>query len=128
VIREDEWTNAVNQFFFVVAAPIVFPSTICHIPPQGIMKFGSSVLFSVLVAAGTYNCDAFTIPQPQIVTPRVISKSSILVPSSIGLILPSSEPSQGRTAPFLKMVAGGAERAYGDEYYEGTCLIDELKI
>lgn len=85
------------------------------------MKFGSSVLFSVLVAAGAYNCEAFTIPQPQSVTPPISTKSSsILIPSSNGLILPSSEANNGRTAPFLSMVAGGAERAYGDDYYEGT--------
>ena len=87
------------------------------------MKFGSSVLFSVLVAAGAYSCDAFTIPQPQSVPPAVSSKSNLWIPSSSsnGLIVPSSsEATHGRTAPFLNMVAGGAERAYGDDYYEGT--------
>jgi hypothetical protein len=104
-------------FFFT--APVDHRSVVRHIPPQGIMKFGSSVLFSVLIAAGACSCDAFTIPQPQSVTSAVSSKSNILVPLSNGLVLPSSEASHGRTAPFLSMVAGGAERAYGDDYYEG---------
>lgn len=118
--RRDEWTSCSSTCASLLQSSLSAP--FCHIPKEGNMKFGSSVLFCVLAAAGSYSCDAFTIPQPQSVTPPVSSstKSSILVPSSNGLILPSSEAKQGRTNPFLSMVAGGAERAYGDDYYEGA--------
>jgi hypothetical protein len=70
------------------------------------MKVGSAVLLSVLAAASTCCCDAFRIhshPTP-VATLSNSGKTSLIVPSS------NHE---------LRMVAGGAERAYGDDYYEG---------
>ena len=72
------------------------------------MKFGQSALLAVLVLA-TSSCDAFSIR----------SKSTTAVQKAIltaqhqekGISLAKSSP--------MSMVAGGAERAYGDDYYDG---------
>mmetsp|Transcript_20420 Transcript_20420/g.50063 ORF Transcript_20420/g.50063 Transcript_20420/m.50063 type:complete len:83 (+) Transcript_20420:97-345(+) len=41
-----------------------------------------------------------------------------------GLIVPQDEQSASSSSPLVapNMVAGGAERSYGQEYYEGACL------
>lgn len=44
------------------------------------------------------------------------------VPSKSGLMVPQGQ--EDNNSPLLtrpSMVAGGAERAYGQEYYEGMC-------
>lgn len=40
-----------------------------------------------------------------------------------GLIVPPSAQDEQSSSPLVapNMVAGGAERAYGQEYYEGAC-------
>ena len=52
-----------------------------------------------------------------------------------GLIVPSSESTNDKqqstglwTPNAMKMVAGGAERAYGQEYYEGAFIFSGGKI
>lgn len=44
-----------------------------------------------------------------------------------GLIVPQEEGPSTLWAP-PNMVAGGAERSYGQEYYEGVYFINSLKI
>ena len=112
------------------------------------MRFGSAVLCSVIVAAScTINSiNAFTINPGQssnkIITPTtarttsdVSEKKSIILPSSSSLFLDNTpvtslnhhqslSPKSISSSSLLRMVAGGAERAYGDEYYEGKLLID----
>ena len=101
------------------------------------MKFRSSVVSCVLLAAtsswSTSSIHAFTIPQPNHVvttkstttTTNKSDPSSLIVPSSTlskhGLILP--EQYQLSSSSLLRMVAGGAERAYQDEYYEGMRMV-----
>ena len=98
------------------------------------MRFGSAVLSSVLVAASTIrNIEAFNV-QPSksssssssprsIITTRTTldhaSEKSLILPSSSlspSLLLNHDKPHLQQ----LRMVAGGAERAQNDEYYEGS--------
>jgi hypothetical protein len=74
-----------------------------------IMKF---VAAAVLVLLGSSSVDAFS--------PRAFARtpgSSLLVPTSSSQ-QQSEEEKNGWRVP-MNMVAGGAERAYGQEYYEG---------
>jgi hypothetical protein len=84
------------------------------------MRFGSSVLVAVLTAAGTLSSTtiAFHVIQPQKQLFVPTSKSEISDTTSSRLILPSQQQQQ-QQQKLLQMVAGGAEKAYGDEYYEG---------
>jgi hypothetical protein len=95
-----------------------------------IMKFTSSAILACLFAASSYSVDAFSPMQHQHFTPN---KSGLMVPSennnynnnnnnvspnnSLLSRLPTS------SSKSMKMVAGGAERAYGQEYYEGTYVV-----
>ena len=99
------------------------------------MRFGSAVLSSVLVAASTIrNIEAFNVQPPpssssssssprSIITTRTTldhaSEKSLILPSSSlspSLLLNHDKPHLQQ----LRMVAGGAERAQNDEYYEGS--------
>jgi hypothetical protein len=71
------------------------------------MKFDLAVVYLLGVVGSVH---AFAPPQPIFSHASAsISLSSALFPSS---------PASSRT--FIRMVAGGAERAYGDDYYDGT--------
>ena len=72
-----------------------------------IMKIKAAVL--CLLASGV---DAFS---PQGFVP---SKSGLMVPPST-----SDDSNSPLWRPPMNMVAGGAERAYGQEYYEGTFIL-----
>ena len=49
------------------------------------------------------------------------------VPNKSGLMVPPTSSQDDSNSPLwrppMNMVAGGAERAYGQEYYEGACLV-----
>jgi hypothetical protein len=95
------------------------------------MKFGSTVLLSVLVTTKCC-CDAFTIHSQSLssknsittITSRIIESSepSLFVPTSKSLTTSINKKQQYQSL-LLQMVAGGAERAYGDEYYEGLYIL-----
>lgn len=57
--------------------------------------------------------------------PQSTSYASSSAASSSSLTLSSSllVGRRNRTPTAHKMVAGGAERAYGDEYYDGACFV-----
>jgi hypothetical protein len=81
------------------------------------MKFYSTVVgfFAVL---GCTEVSAFS------PTNFVSNKSGLMVPST------SKEQQQQQSPlwrPPMNMVAGGAERAYGQEYYEGACVYDAFE-
>lgn len=75
------------------------------------MKFYSAVVVCVLATVGS--TDAFS--------PRnyVPNKSGLMVPSSSS----TEQQQQQQSRPPMNMVAGGAERAYGQEYYEGASTV-----
>jgi hypothetical protein len=85
-----------------------------------IMKFASAVI-GLLVAASS-NMDGVAAFSPK--GYYVPSKSGLMVPSSTSS---SSAPATDDSNPplwrsgMMRMVAGGAERSYGQEYYEGEC-------
>jgi hypothetical protein len=78
------------------------------------MKFYAAVVALSAVLAGT-EVSAFS--------PRnfISNKSGLMVPST-GTSMEQQQQQQQSSLwiPPMKMVAGGAERAYGQEYYEGA--------
>jgi hypothetical protein len=82
------------------------------------MKFNVAVvgLFAVL---GCTDVSAFS--------PRnfVSNKSGLMIPIIGNLKEQQQQEKEKQQSPLwrppMKMVAGGAERAYGQEYYEGAC-------
>ena len=70
------------------------------------MKFGTCTLVGALLLA--VGCDAFN--------PHKITVQQKLVAAQ------EAAAAHGWKAP-MNMVAGGAERQYGDDYYDGECVI-----
>jgi hypothetical protein len=70
------------------------------------MKFQTALMFMLTSGASAFSPKAFG-----------ARKSGLVVPSS-----GDGAQSSGLWTP-PKMVAGGAERAYGQEYYEGKCTL-----
>jgi hypothetical protein len=81
------------------------------------MKFYSAVVACLFAAS-------VSVEQASAFSPRnyAPNKSGLMVPNSNeGSSTQQSSKSGLWTPNAMKMVAGGAERAYGQEYYEGTC-------
>jgi hypothetical protein len=74
------------------------------------MKFLKITVASLLVSsASAFSPKTFGVTPKKTATPTVITSN------------PASHPALWR--PPMQMVAGGAEKAYGEEYYDGMCMI-----
>lgn len=84
------------------------------------MKFGTPVLLGFLLAAGgsTSCCAAFSINPHKTAVQKALSNVV-----NTACAQQKQEATASLRAP-MNMVAGGAERAYGDDYYDGACVID----
>ena len=70
------------------------------------MKIGAAVLCLLASGASAFSPQGF-----------VSKKSGLMVPPSA-----QDDSSSPLITPPMNMVAGGAERSYGQEYYEGALL------
>jgi hypothetical protein len=77
------------------------------------MKFGTLTLCAVLLAS-TGHSAAFSIHNPH---RTAVQKALIAAQEATAATLTSNSAIKSP----IGMVAGGAERAYGDDYYDGMC-------
>jgi hypothetical protein len=87
------------------------------------MKFSVAAVAACALSAST--AAAFS-PTPLANTPSILTSANSWTskePVKNDLLDPSAHPALWRPPlkSSMKMVAGGAERAYGDEYYDGEC-------
>jgi len=80
------------------------------------MKLGASALLGFLLAVASPRADAFSV-HPH--TPTVVQQKLAQVQQKQQQ---ASETGGGWRSP-LQMVAGGAEKAYGEDYYDGALLV-----
>lgn len=86
----------------------VFALTSRKQKPSQTMKFGASALLGLLLMNGA---DAFSINRPHA---RLVQEQKLA-----NVAAQNINNNNNWRAP-MKMVAGGAERAYGEDYYDGT--------
>ena len=79
------------------------------------MKFGTATIVAVIGAAAVASFGGEVAAFNPAATPKGFSTTAG------GLMVPSSSSSKPITTTNMDMVAGGAERAAGQEYYEGKC-------
>jgi hypothetical protein len=89
------------------------------------MRFGIATLAAVLVAsATTTSIDAFSVAGKRMQQQRMTAAATTVKTTEKAQqhqLVSMSNSKQGRLllSPSMQMVAGGAERAYGDDYYDG---------
>jgi len=86
------------------------------------MKLGASALLGFLLAVASPGADAFSVHRH---TPTTLVQQTLAQVQQKQQ--QASETGGGWRSP-LQMVAGGAEKAYGEDYYDGAFLVSLLPL